>query len=804
MSIKQLMSSVTGLAIVNATAFAAAPVMAQDPSIAQAEAAADQSVALEEIIISAQRREESLQHAAAAVDVIDASDIVRSNLSSQTQLGQLVPALSIQGSGGANTTMFVRGVGNFTVNGYSDPAVAFNYDGAYVGRPTSTSGYFFDLERIEVLKGPQGTLYGRNATGGAINILPARPKLNDLKATAISSVGNDDAFNLQAAVNVPIGASTAVRVAGNFINHSGYLSDGTSNERTRAARIQVLHEATSELTIRLAADFSHSSGTGQGVTHVDTAFLNATGTGYDIVPTGFNLSTGVYDPATQAYRQATLYSPQAGRFLAPIAERPFQDNDYYGVNADILLNTDIGDFTLTPAYRRSEIDNIHAAPGYAAKPQEVDNQTSIEARYNSKRFGPFDLITGLYYFREKITGNSTFDLQTVSAFQDFVTETDSYAAFARFTAHLDDRLRLTGGLRYTQDDKSINGVQDAVIIVCTAPPFPIPGCPAAPMLPLVDRSEQLPVPLPAPNGPPVPAGATGAIVLRSAGLTDDSLSKSRVTYRASVEYDVASRSLLYASYETGYRSGGFSLAVGHETFLPEYITAYTLGSKNRFFYNRVQLNLEAFLWKYSNQQVSHPGIGDNGAQSFWTDNVGKSTNKGMEAALQVLATASTLLSADVQYLDTKFDSYIYQVPGGFAPPYTGCSFAPNPANTAQFNVDCSGRSAYNSPKWTVNLAARQTIPLGNHKLIMSADTQYKSSRWVGFGYWDFAHVDSNWRTNASLTLAESEDRWSLAAFVDNIENDRIVTTANINEAVNAGYVMTTAPRTYGLRAAVQF
>ena len=796
MSIKQLMSSVASLAIVT--------VVTTAPAAAQGQAAGQNVVGLEEVIVTAQRREESLQRAATAVDVIDASDIVRSNLSSQTQLGQLVPALSIQGSGGANTTVFVRGVGNFTVNGYSDPAVAFNYDGVYVGRPTSTSGYFFDLERIEVLKGPQGTLYGRNATGGAINILPARPQLNELGGMTIGSVGNYDTYSLQAAVNLPIGASTAVRVAGNFINHSGYLSDGTSNERARAARIQLLHEATPDLTIRLAADYSHAGGTGLGTSHANTGFFNVATGSYDDVPSGFSRATGVYDPQVQAYRQALLYSGQAGRFLGPIEEKQYQDNDYYGVNAEIVLNTEIGAFTLIPAYRRSEVDNVHAAPGYAAWPQEDDDQTSVEARYNSERFGPFDLIAGLYYFHEKIDGNYTFGIQTVSAFQDFTNKTNSYAGFARLTAHLSDSLRLSGGLRYTQDKKSINGGQDAVIVVCTAPPFPIPACPGAPMLPLTDSPEELPIAVPAPNGPPLPLGTTGAIVLRSTGLTSDSVTKNRITYRAGVEYDVGPSALLYASYETGYRSGGFALAVGHETFRPEYIDAYTLGSKNRFFDDRVQLNVEAFYWKYKNQQVSHAGIGDNGAQSFWTDNVGKSTNKGIEAELQLLATANTLLSADVQYLDTQFKSYVYQVPALFAPPYTGCAFALNPANPTQYDVDCSGRPAYNSPKWTVNLGAQQTIPLGGYKLVVAADTQYKTSRWVGFGYWDFSHVDSTWRTNASVTLAQSDERWSLSAFVDNIENDRIVTTANVNEAVTGGYVMTTPPRTYGLRAAVKF
>ena len=190
MSTRRCPRSSVSSVMASAGLLAAMPALAQGAAPEGDSAAATTSGGLSEIVVTAQRQQETLQRTAAAVAVVNADDIVRSNLSSQTELGRLVPALSIQGSGGANTTLFVRGVGNFTVNGYSDPAVAFNYDGVYVGRPTSTSGYFFDLERIEVLKGPQGTLYGRNATGGAINVLPARPRLGELGGFAIGSIGN--------------------------------------------------------------------------------------------------------------------------------------------------------------------------------------------------------------------------------------------------------------------------------------------------------------------------------------------------------------------------------------------------------------------------------------------------------------------------------------------------------------------------------------------------------------------------------------------------------------------------------------
>src|SRR6185312_10598687 len=143
-------------------------------------ASADQEGGLGEIVVTAQRVSESSQRAPIALDVISPEELVRQNVIRAEDLSRTSNALSATGStGGPTTVFFVRGVGNATVNAYSDPAIAFNYDGVYIGRPSSTSGVFYDLQRVEILKGPQGTLYGRNATGGAINVIPNRPKLND-------------------------------------------------------------------------------------------------------------------------------------------------------------------------------------------------------------------------------------------------------------------------------------------------------------------------------------------------------------------------------------------------------------------------------------------------------------------------------------------------------------------------------------------------------------------------------------------------------------------------------------------------
>ena len=147
--------------------------LAQDATATDAVAESEQNAGLEEIVVTAQRRVESLQRAAVAVTAVTGDDLINSGITEAANLGRLVPSLVVQPTGGT-TSFFLRGVGTNSQNSFAENAVAFNFNGIYVGRPTAPAGVFYDLERVEVVKGPQGTLYGRNATGGAINVIPKK------------------------------------------------------------------------------------------------------------------------------------------------------------------------------------------------------------------------------------------------------------------------------------------------------------------------------------------------------------------------------------------------------------------------------------------------------------------------------------------------------------------------------------------------------------------------------------------------------------------------------------------------------
>ncbi|NIJ06758.1 iron complex outermembrane receptor protein [Sphingomonas vulcanisoli] len=760
---------------------------------------------LADIVVTAQRRTESAQHAAIAIDVVSPAELTGKGVMTASTLNAVAPALTVQQGGGANTTFFIRGVGNYTNNAYSDPAIAFNLDGVYLGRPTSTTGTFFDLQRIEVLKGPQGTLYGRNATGGAINIIPNKPVLGERSLNVALGAGNYNAINAEVAANVPLSDIAALRVAATSVYHTGYYKDGTGDENGKAARVQLLVKPDNRISLRLSGDYSHQGGVGSGASYIGTENYTPgspstakSPANYTFTPANLDPYSGLLSPASRAYFSGQVIP---GAFVNPAPlSRPYLDNNYYGVTGEASLETGLGTLTVIPAYRRSDLDFVFNGPSFRSSHNvEKDQQFSTEARLQGKRIGPVDWLVGGYYFDETVRGQYAINQYQIISFQNFTSKTKSYAGFGRLTLHLSDRLRLVGGGRYTKDDKTFNANVSTLVEACARP-----TCFGGPSLPVVDTLAQF-VGGPTIPGVPVPYGTSGNIALFIPNTVVSSIDKGRFTYRVAGEFDLAPRSLLYASYETGYRSGGFSVAPGHEMFKPEYVDAWTLGSKNRFFDNRVQLNIEAFYWKYRDQQVSHFGIDANNSVNFFTENVGRSTLKGVDIDAQFLVTPTTQLSGTVQYLDSRVTSYQYNTPKAALEPVVGCPFSTPSAASPIYVVNCSGKRAYNSPKWSVNAGVEQTIPLDDYKVVVSGSLQYRSNTVIGFDYLPQQNTGGNTTYDASLSFGDAKDRWTVTGFIRNLTNRAVPTYAQFVGSVGNQITSTYAPpRTYGARAAFKF
>jgi iron complex outermembrane recepter protein len=772
-------------------------------AVSQASVAQEESFMLEEIVVTAQRKAEGLQDAAIAIDVATGDDMIEAGITDMSRLGELSPALTVQSTANGNL-VFIRGVGNFTLTPNSDSASAFNYDGVYVARPTSSTGVFYDLDRVEILKGPQGTLYGRNATGGAINVLPAQPALGETSGYITASYGerqdvSGNSFTTEGAVNIPLTESTAARLSASIVNSDATFDDGTGEEDTRAFRMQVLSEVTPDLTVRFSADYAASDDTGAGITYAGKTQYNQATSQNEFVDSNLSYDEGIYSEASQAFRLGTFSLP-AGRFLDEMAPDQYRDNEYYGAHFEINYETDLGTLTVIPAWRKAELDYLSPAGAFPYLQKETDEQYSLEVRLSGSK-GMMDYIVGAYYFDETVDIDTSLSIGSITSFLDNEYTTESFAPFVRLTANMTEDFRLVGAMRYSTDKKTSEGLTTGGTIICTSLSLGIP-CFDAPLFPLVESPDDIAF-LPADGAPPNPVGAN-AIATRSDLYGDESMTNERATFRLAAEYDAAENSMLYASVETGYRSGGFNPAKGFETFDPEYITAYTIGSKNRLMDQRLQLNLEAFYWEYSDQQVSHVGLDTDGRTANITENIGESEIMGVEIETRFLLTENTLLSANVHYLHAENTDFVYEVPNIGIPTVTGCD-ATESSGGAMWSVDCSGNESFNSPEWTINLAAQQTFPIGDDlSLIVGIDTQYKSERYLAFQYLDEQRVDSVWRTNAQATLESAGGGWSVSAYVRNIEDERTPNYLNSAPSSNLMITGTSLPRNWGVRFAYSF
>jgi iron complex outermembrane receptor protein len=752
---------------------------AQGQSSAPADTSA-QSQGLQEIVVTAQRREESLQHAAIAVTAVSGDKLAQAGAVKVADLTQLVPSLQVAAAAGPYPLFYMRGVGNFNGNALSDSALALNLDGVYLARPSSAAGMFYDISRLEVLKGPQGTLYGRNATGGAINVITNKPT-DDLSGEFTADFGNYRAKNFDGYINVPFSSVVKARLSVQSTEHAGYMSDGTDDDYGRAARLQVLITPSDELSIDTSADFYHQGGKGVGATLVQ--------------PGGFvdgNPRLGNTSPAINAIYSQTFYF-LAGNTFGPLLTKTLlinpadtnvqQDNNYWGVSTNVDWKTDAGTLTIIPAYRHGSLDFTSAAAGFLIQQQETDKQGSIEARFASNANQPLTYLGGIYYLNEKIdVGNATYDQEYNASAQQFDPSTESYAAFGRIGYAITESFRLNAGARFTDDHKSFDGTLNAASTVC-------PGAF-----------------IPPPFGPQFCFGGVGQVTQPSLPIDEHASDSWRqTTWRAGAEYDLSSASLLYAAVETGFKAGGFFFSHDDPTYQPEKITAYSIGSKNRFLDNRLQLNGELFYWIYKNQQVSHISVDSTGTVIFETDNVGKAKMKGFELEAEYLLMANTLITSDVDYLDAVYDSYSYLYPNLGATPVTSCPYALTTTG-ADYTVNCGGRTPPQSPRWSANFGLQQTIPLGYGSVVGTINTHFQTETLTGLEFSTLEEQPSYWLSNATLGYRAPQDRWSITGYVNNLANKTVIAGTFAHPLAGAELTAATLrpPRTYGVRLGVKF
>jgi iron complex outermembrane receptor protein len=645
-------------------------------------------------------------------------------------------------------------------------------------------------------------------------VITQAPVLGQWSGYAIGDFGDYSSTSLQGAVNAPIGDNAAARFSGQYLSHDAYLSDGSSDQNSAAARASVLLAPSETLSVRLTGDYYKQRGDGAGSTLVGAG--RATD-GRTILPSTIDRQIGMGDPAAGAlFSQQLVFT--GGNVLAPPPDDKFLENEFYGFSSTLQWTTDIGTLVVIPAWRESKLDFRSTLPGFLINQRETDKQHSIEARLASGDDRALGWLIGAYYLNESIdVPLASYNQQFSATYQNFESGLQTEAVFGRLTWSIADVFRINGGIRYTVEDKDITGRLYGATVLCsgTVAPGTLPPtfCFGGPRLP---NTIDPPPGLVLPNGDVVPfqpfgAGsrfpggpATTPVFLAGTRIDlDERESFNKVTWRAGVEWDVGPRSLAYASFEKGYKSGGFFFTSDDPVYEPESIDAWTLGSKNRFFGNRLQLNAEAFYWTYEDQQISHVSQDSRNIVIFATENVGKARMKGLELESQFLASANTLLSANVQYLDSVYEDFVYTVPsfGGAVPPVAQCPYTV--AGTV-YRLDCSGKRPPNAPEWTLGFSAQQTIPLGSNKLVLGARTRWQSETLASLEFQEVQHQDAFWRTDASITFSFADDRYHVTGFVNNIENDRQLGTATPHPLAPLVSSSVTEPRTYGVRVGADF
>jgi iron complex outermembrane receptor protein len=755
-------SSAVGLSLIMAMAF---PAMARAQESAATPAAAAEpgdDGPIADVVVTAERREQSLQRSSLSIQVLGRDEVQRSNLTQASDLNMLVPGLQI-GTGGNAPQIYIRGVGDFAASALSNPAVAVNIDGVYVARPQAVNSLFFDLARIEVLKGPQGTLYGRNSSGGNINLVTNVPVLNRFEGYLQATVGNYDLRRVEGAVNLPIGTNAAIRVAGNFVDRDGYLSDGTDDDQRQAVRLRLLWKPTSNVSLMLNADYAHEGGSGPGYVMLPR-------------PPG----DGRWTSATSPAANIQLVSQPPIGFLVPFTQPDsFRNNTFWNFSAE--LNVDMGWATLTvlPAYRDVRLRERNYPAGLRNFiPEATAQQTSAEVRlaHESDRF---DWVIGAYYFDEDQKAEQQIYQGILQDNIGFYTpSTRSYAGFGQATFHVNDALRLIGGLRYTYERRALAGQ------IFTKSPNGLPP------------------------GTPLPA------LLESFGGRD---SFDSFTWRAGVEFDVAPRSMLFATASTGFKAGGFNQTVAPEdSYDPETITAFQFGSRNTFLDGHLQLNFEAFYWRLEDAQIAHVKFDPVGNVNLITDNAGSSRIYGANVELLAALSDADTLRLFVEYNHAEYRQFnfdtAYSIFGNplFNPLSTGCPVG-TPFNGPTFgsvliNVDCSGFQMPRSPRWSGAAMFSHRFELGGgHKLLAAVTGQFASARWLGFEYVPTQRSGSYATLDADLTWTSPGGRWTIAGFVHNVTKEAVYTGGGVQAfAPPLVYATIAPPRTFGLRVRVNF
>jgi iron complex outermembrane receptor protein len=754
--------------LLSGTALAQGVVVSTPPAPGNATARPADTVGLEEVVVTAQRRSEHLQDVPISVTAFSGVALEKAEVHSLQDLSARVPGfVSTNTVGYGSATLSIRGVGGSNGGGnfFADEPVATYIDGVYVGRLSVTTNDIVDLDNLQILRGPQGTLYGRNSTAGALLIDTKRPTPNfegDLK-TGYDSLG---AWRTELGVSIPVTEKLLTRFATAYADHGSF-----GKNITTGADANTGHDFTARGSVRIIP--------------TDSILI-------DIIGEHFNQSL---QPALFRIAQVT-----GGLHDSPFVIRPdFQtaiDNNQYAWNNPVYNNTTTNSGTILAEWRGEDLtvnsisgfrsydvdgrtDSVNAAPSeLTGGPLTGYNSAYLRNRQLSQELrvtSPSDQekltwTGGLFYLHENnevspfLISNSVgyFGLGTNSFFTAF-QKLDTAAAFGDASYELMDGLTLRGGARYSFEEKAFNVTQRVVTIV--------PGF----------------------------SPAVGAVVPAGFPVSTPPTFRSNARFynfstRAVLDYKVYKDVLAYFSFSQGFKSGGFNAFGLAPAFQPEKNNAYEVGVKSELFDHKLRLNGDVFMYDYTNLQVRLP-VPSGGVNIA---NVGAASVRGGELESVYTPTPDLKLGVSAAYLNATFTKGALPE----VPPNATLQFG---ANIPLTTVSIVGNSLSRAPKWQINLTADYDIHIiDNLKTSLGMAFRYSTNEF----YLETNQDSSTYRSGdwselgLHATVSNLNDDWSATLYGENVMNDRHVTQILSLRAFPYGSL--NEPARYGFRTTVKF
>jgi iron complex outermembrane receptor protein len=744
------MRALSGAAIIGLMVLAATPALAQD-------AAADTG-GLEEIVVTAQHREERLQDVPIAIAAVSANTLKENGVDTSRDLPQIVPSVQFTRSG-ASGLFFVRGVGTTNAAVGEEGANAVYVDGVYLADLAQTINNFNNIERIEVLKGPQGTLFGRNATGGLIHIITREPG-DEWKLDGQLGYGNYETINARAYVGGPITDQIGVDLALTKTHQNeGWGRNVVLNRKNKiqdfgGARSKIVIKPTDTIKFVLAGDYSEGS---------------------DNLALGYQIDPGTVGSGGQVGGVAPN-GQKLGWWDATLNDYPLTEQRIWGVSGTLEADLGFAKLTSVTAYRKtrnhSDFD-VDGGPLPLIRIAFVSGGKSFqqEVRLASNTTDPLSWQLGVFYLHTEAQNDSQFlgaAFAAIGRGQHIVAKlkSNSYAAFAEATYAITPTTHLTGGVRYTEDKRNFDGGQANISA----------------------------------------AGVDGAFAKNAV----TNLSYNKVTWRVALRQDITDDVNVYASVNRGFKAGSYSLQSPlNVPYLPQTITAYEAGIKTELFDRKLRLNLSGYHYDIKDYQVRSAATANPGASV--TLNAATVKVDGADLDFEAAPTDALRIFGGATVLNSRYGKF-----GGAGAPFQAPIVYPNPA-TCPANLrgttapgvlgagprtggyttcfgDVSGLRTMNAPKFTASLGASYKVPVGETGQVRLSALYSYNSGYV-FEPDNVARQPSYSLVNASIEYRPVEqlgiELWGRNLGNEKYAVQKITSGTGVTQSVGA-------PRTYGV------